>query len=415
MLQPALSSTIDGRFRAMLGGGFVAEHVREFADWLDQQGFRPYTIADLLRTLSAWTAWMRRAGFADTDLRAGLVAYRLELGQRAEPRDFNEFGQRSLVAASRFMQFLQDRGIIEADAPPPSPISHWPLLGEFRTWMREHRGLAESSLDEYQRVLVGLVETVGDIPSLYTTEKLRDYVLERARPFGIARAKSIVSAVRSFLRFLAVTGRCRSGMEYAIPGFACWRLSSVPKFLKSAEVERIIGSCMNGRTGIRDKAVLLLLARLGLRASEVARLKFDDIYWPNGRIIVCGKGRHEEWLPLPQEVGDAVLLYLHNARPRFPATEVFITVNAPLRPISRLGITEIVRSALKRTGIKAPINGVHVLRHSVAASMLQQGISLAGIGAVLRHRSPDTTANYAKVDFQLLAEIAQPWPEVPSC
>jgi hypothetical protein len=116
MLQPALSSAIDGRFRAMLGDGFVAEHVREFADWLDQQGFRPYTIADLLRTLSAWTAWMRRAGFADTDLRAGFVAYRLELGQRAGPRDFNEFGQRSLVAASRFMQFLEDRGIIEADA-----------------------------------------------------------------------------------------------------------------------------------------------------------------------------------------------------------------------------------------------------------------------------------------------------------
>ena len=180
-------------------------------------------------------------------------------------------------------------------------------------------------------------------------------------------------------------------------------------------MEQLIGSCANSKTGIRDKAVLLLLARLGLRASEVAHLKFADIDWVNGKIIVCGKGRHQDWLPLPQEIGDAILLYLQEARPTLPAAEVFTTVVAPLRPLSRLAVTCIVRSALQRTGIKAPINGAHVLRHSAAVAMLQEGMSLAGIGAVLRHRSPDTTAHYAKVDLCLLAEIAQPWPEGPSC
>jgi site-specific recombinase XerD len=204
-------------------------------------------------------------------------------------------------------------------------------------------------------------------------------------------------------------------MEYAIPGFASWRLSSVPKFLGPADVEQLIDCCADDKVGLRDKTVLLLLARLGLRASEVAHLKFADIDWVNGKIIACGKGRHQEWLPLPQDVGDAILLYLQEARPPLAVTEVFTTVLAPLRPLSRLAVTCIVRSALLRTGIKAPINGAHVLRHSAATAMLQQGMSLAGIGAVLRHRSPNTVAHYAKVDLRLLAEIAQPWPEGPSC
>jgi site-specific recombinase XerD len=204
-------------------------------------------------------------------------------------------------------------------------------------------------------------------------------------------------------------------MEYAIPGFASWQLSSVPKFLVAEDVERVIRSCTEDANGLRDRAVLLLLARLGLRASEVAQLKFGDIDWHRGGITVCGKSRRQESLPLPQEVGDAILLYLNQGRPALQVSEVFISVLAPFRALTRASVTHIVRSALRRTGIKAPINGAHVLRHSAATNMLRQGASLAGVGAVLRHRSPMTTAHYAKVDFGLLSEIAQPWPEVVSC
>jgi site-specific recombinase XerD len=204
-------------------------------------------------------------------------------------------------------------------------------------------------------------------------------------------------------------------MENAIPCFASWQLSSVPKFLAAEDVERIIQSCGDYGFGLRDKPVLLLLARLGLRASEVAQLKFMDIDWRNGSIAVCGKGRRHETLPLPQEVGDAILLYLNQGRPSLKVPQVFITVRPPLRALTRASVTHIVRSALSRTGIKAPINGAHVLRHSAATTMLRQGATLAGVGAILRHRSPMTTAHYAKVDFGLLSEIAQPWPEVPSC
>jgi integrase/recombinase XerD len=281
--------------------------------------------------------------------------------------------------------------------------------------MRKNRGLTEATIDAYQYTLVALVESLGAEPQTYSAEALRDFVLDRARPHGVERAKSIVVAVRSFLRFLAVTSRCTPGLEYAIPGFTSWQCSSIPRFLPTEDVERVIDSCTNYRFGLRDKAVLLLLARLGLRAGEVARLKFTDVDWHRGCITLCGKARRQESLPLPQEVGNAILLYLQQGRPQLRVPEIFTSFLAPIRPLSRAAVTQIVRSALGRSGIKAPVNGAHVLRHSAATSMLRSGVSLASVGAVLRHRSPMTTAHYAKVDFRLLSEIAQPWPEGTSC
>ena len=297
----------------------------------------------------------------------------------------------------------------------PSPVERWPVLGEFRGWARQHRGLAETSIDAYERILAELLAAIGDDPRAYTAEALRGFVLERARRHRIARAKTVVVATRAFLRFLGATGRCLPGMEHAIPGFASWQLSSVPRFLAAEHVERVIASCPTDSNGPRDRAVLLLLARLGLRAGDVAGLKLADIDWRNGRLAICGKGRRQEWLPLPQEVGAALLAYLRHARPPLQAPEVFTSTLAPIRPLTRAAVTHIVRAALRRAGIEAPINGAHVLRHSAATAMLRQGVSLAGIGAVLRHRSPRTTAHYAKVDFGLLSEVAQPWPGAASC
>ena len=278
--------------------------------------------------------------------------------------------------------------------------------------MRQHRGLTETTLDVYQPIITELLTALGGDPRLYAAEALRGFALERARRYGLHRAKTVVVAVRAFLRFLGATQQCTPGMQYAIPGFASWQLSTVPRFLAADDVERVIASCPADGNGPRDRAVLLLLARLGLRAGEVAQLRFADIDWAQGLLTVSGKARRQETLPLPQEVGEALLHYLRQSRPPLRTPEVFTTVVAPVRPLTRAAVTHIVRAALRRAGIKAPINGAHVLRHSAATTMLRQGASLAGIGAVLRHRSPSTTAHYAKVDFGLLSEIAQPWPEV---
>jgi integrase/recombinase XerD len=401
--------------RRRLRSGPAADHVDGFVAWLQPQGYRPANLDTLLRSLAAWVEWMQAAGFGLHEAPAGLAACAAEL--RAQPRVRYRRGpnRKSLAAAGLFIRFLREQDALPLPVAKPSSVDRWPILGEFRIWARQHRGLAEGSVDTYQGVLVQLLATIGDDLRTYTADALRAFVLQRARLHRIARAKTIVVAVRAFLRFLGATGRCLPGMEHAIPGFAAWQLSSVPRFLAAAEVERVIAACPADGNGLRDRAVILLLARLGLRASEVAELKFTDIDWRSGRLAVSGKGRRQEWLPLPQEVGEASLAYLRHGRPTLRAPELFTSVVAPIRPLTRAAVTHIVRAALRRAGIKAPVNGAHVLRHSAATAMLRQGASLAGVGAVLRHRSPRTTAHYAKVDFGLLSEIAQPWPGAPSC
>jgi integrase/recombinase XerD len=409
MLDAHLASPIT---RQRLRSDPVGHYIDGFADWLHQRGYEALTIKRLLGSLAGLNEWFCAAGYSVTEFRVGLAACKVEFENRPEIRGYRGVTSRSLTAASIFIRYLQELGVIRPAEVRLSPADRWSIIGEFRSWTLNHRGLTITTLDVYEFIIAELVELLGDAPETYTAGALRDFVLERAGRHGAARARSVVGAVRAFLRFLAATGQCPSGMAHAIPGFASWQLSSIPRFLPNEDVERVITSCGEDRVGVRDRAVLLFLARLGLRAGEVAQLKFRDIDWDNGLITVCGKGRREERLPLPQDVGSATLRYLQYHRPRWHADEVFITAQAPIRSLTRWAVTCIVRRALARAGVKAPSNGAHVLRHSAATTMLRQGVSLAGIGAVLRHRSPRTTAHYAKVSFGLLSEIAQPWPEV---
>jgi len=219
-----------------------------------------------------------------------------------------------------------------------------------------------------------------------------------------------------FIRFLIATGRCQPGIEAAIPAIAEWPLARLPRYLPGEEVKRVL-ACTNDvtPTGIRDKAILLLLARLGLRASEVAELALSDIDWSAGTFSVIGKSRRESKLPLPQEVGDAMLKYLNGIRPPVETNRVFITAIAPWIPITRYVVKHVAAQAIRRAGINAPSFGAHVLRHSAATGMLRQGASLQVIGEVLRHRCLETTAHYAKVDMSLLLQVTRPWPGATSC
>lgn len=197
-----------------------------------------------------------------------------------------------------------------------------------------------------------------------------------------------------------------------------WRLSSLPRYLEAPDVERVVKSCdLTTSHGLRDHAILLLLARLGLRAGDIVRMTFDDIDWRGGTLRVRGKGRREARLPLPQDVGDAVLAYTDRGRPRAGIDRVFLTTNAPRRPFaSSAGISDLVRAALARAGIlNPPSHGAHLLRHSAATAMLRAGGSLDTIATVLRHRSTETTLHYAKVDVVMLQQVAQPWPGGAGC
>ena len=241
---------------------------------------------------------------------------------------------------------------------------------------------------------------------------IQRFVIEEAKRHQPHVMQNIATALRSYLRFLASNGECRPFLDHAVPPIARWRLANLPKYVSAKDVQKLITTCNTARyANVRDKAILLLLSRLGLRAGDVFNLHLDDISWNEGTIRVSGKGRRGTCLPLPQDVGDALLSYIERDRPATTDTRVFQRAIAPYKPLSRATvISRVVANAVRRAGlVNAPSRGANLLRHSAATAMLRGGASLDLIGAVLRHKSPDTTLIYAKLDTSALRKVAQPW------
>lgn len=380
---------------------WIEPRVDGFRPWLERRGYRAVTIVEIVRLLSIWSEWAHAAGFDLASIEAGLAASAAVFrGGRTARAPHG--------AAKLFIAWLRIEGVLVPEVRPPSLEETWPLLAAYSRWMREQRGLNESTIALRQPIIVDLLEMLGDDPATYTAAVVRGFVLVRAAPHGRGRAQAVASATRSFLRYLVATGQCPLGLDHAVPGFANWQLAATPRYLSGPDLARVLAAC-DGDERLRDRAIVLLLARLGLRASEAAHLRFAQIDWTRATLTISGKMRREERLPLPQEVGDALLAYIKQARPRAATERLFLTDIAPIVPLSRVAVKCLVRRALDRAGVEGPHRGAHVLRHTAATAMLAGGASLAGVGAVLRHRSPSMTAHYAKVDFGLLSEIVQPW------
>jgi integrase/recombinase XerD len=225
------------------------------------------------------------------------------------------------------------------------------------------------------------------------------------------RAKVMTSALRSFLRYARYQDLIQSNLAACVPCVADWAVASIPKALPLEHVNRVLACCnRKSAIGRRDYAILLLLARLGLRAGEIASLQLEDVDWEAGGLTVRGKGDSSGQLPLPIDVGKAIAVYLKDGRPRSAHRSVFLKTHAPAVNLKNSSIGLIVNKALARAGITGCRKGAHQFRHSLATKMLRQGASLAEIGVVLRHRSPQTTAIYTKVDIASLRTLALPWP-----
>jgi len=392
-------------------------HLDAFLGWLEARGYQRRRIHHLLRGAYRFSRWAHSAGLPVQGLDvSALEAYGRYLQGLQRLRYPSGRFSHLFVGARHFVHFLESTKLVAPPAsylPPPAEPT---LLGDFRRWMQTHRGTTQATLNGYRLPLTALLDQLGDQPECFEAQALRAFVLEQAGQGGIGRAKTIVTAVRMFLRFCIAIGRCRPGLDHALPTMAQWRLASLPQYLPAETVERGLATCdLTTAIGVRDRAVLLLLARLGLRAGDVAALQWRDIDWHAGTLCVAGKSQRATRLPLPQEVGEAMLTYVEQARPRVSSPHVFLTTLAPLRPLSPKAVTALVARALRRAQVACPHYGAHVLRHSAATTMLRQGVSLPSIGAVLRHASVETTAHYAKVDIDLLHIVARPWPEVLSC
>jgi site-specific recombinase XerD len=393
--------------------GPAGPYLDDFASELTRAGYCRNKIRAHLRGAGRFSAWAARSGLTiDTLDSRALAQFGRSLKSQGRLRCRRGAYSKTFVGARRFVDFLQARGVV----PMPAPAVEAELLTEFCHWMDTQRGVTETTLNGYRPALRRLLVALGDHPEHYTVKQLRGFVLDRTRDNRTSQAKTTVTVLRMFLRFLITRGRCAPELLVAIPTIAGWRRSSLPNYLCAEEVERVIDTCDCTTTiGARDRAVLLLLARLGLRAGDVAALQLNDIDWEQGVFRVAGKNRRQTALPLPQDVGEALLHYLANHRPCVDTSHVFITVIAPLVPFSRWMVSTITARALHRAQIDAPSYGAHLLRHSAATAMLRQGTSLEAIGAVLRHASIETTRVYTKVDVDLLEQVVVPWLEVQSC
>jgi site-specific recombinase XerD len=325
---------------------------------------------------------------------------------------------RSIDAATvrRFLAHLREQGVARPAqvVPDDSPIAQ--LLRRYETYLRRERGLAQATLDNYLPFTHRfLVERFDDGPlhlERLVSSDVSDFVLRHALSMCPKRAQLMVSALRSFLRFLLQGGEIVANLAACVPTVANWRLATVPKYISPEDVERLLNSCDRSTSaGRRNYAILLLLARLALRAGEVVAMRLEDIHWRAGEILVRGKGGRHDRLPLTKDVGGALATYLRHDRPRCGSRHVFIRDRAPYRGLGNPStVSTIVRRALARAGLQPPSKGAHLLRHSLATGMLRRGATMAEISEVLRHRSAQTTEIYAKVDVVGLSALAQPWP-----
>jgi integrase/recombinase XerD len=315
------------------------------------------------------------------------------------------------------MNFLRRRGIVPREKIPPRRLTPTEqVVHTFQRYLRKQRMLAEVTVIYYVTfVRKFLVDRFGDGPvklSCLSAGDVVRFVQRQAPRLHLKRAKLLTTALRSFLQYARYRGEVRCDLANAVPTVANWSMPSVPRAIPADAVLRLLAS-INRRTaiGCRDYAILLLLARLGLRAGEVVRLKLEDIDWNAGSISVQGKGDQHSVLPLPAEVGSAIVTYLRRGRPRCSTRHVFLRTTAPIRGLrGPASIAYVVQQNLARAGIQAPTNGAHQFRHALATEMLHHGASLAEIGDVLRHRSPETTRIYTSIDLDSLRTLALPWP-----
>ena len=406
------------RFRALRDGPAGALF-DGFAHALSALGYATITARRYLRAAEHLLHWTDQKGVPIQEVKEeSLAQFDHHLGRCRCPHQ-GHADRASLTQGTRmFLKYLRDTGISTTCPITPPVVADPVLLSRYCEWMRRQRGTCEATLVRHRRHVHELLTELGEVSSQWDAHSLRGVVLKQSHRCGWATVQAYATTLRMFVRFLIADGHCAVGLDAAIPRVAQWRLAALPRALPPHDVERVIASCDPASpVGRRDRAILLLLARLGLRAGDVAHLRLRDIDWQGAWIHVCGKSRRETRLPLSQEVGQALVSYLQHGRPRITIESVFVRSRAPLRALDSHGaVPAIVARALRRAGVTRPSRGAaHLLRHSIASSMLRHGASLQEIGALLRHRSIETTQIYAKVDVPSLQSIAQPWPEVQPC
>ena len=392
--------------------GPLVPYIASFSKWAIGQGYARCSLQQRVRIAAGFSRWL-----ADESVRLRSVSSRHSaqyLRYRARRQRIYEG---DATALGQLLDFLRDQGAIPVEKVRGGRLSPAERCAQaFEWYLREERALATATIVNYMRfVREFLKDRFGSGPAMLSRLRAGDvvqFVQRRAPRLHLKTAKLLTTALRSFLQYGRYRGDIRLDLAAAVPLVANWSMSSVPRGIAPDQVRRLLAR-INRRTAVgrRDYAILLLLARLGLRSGEVVFLELDDINWKDGSFSVRGKGGRRFQLPLPADVGEAIVAYVRHGRPTSNSRRVFLRAKAPFRGfLGPSAVGSIVRHALLRAGIDAPTTGAHQFRHGLATEMLRHGASLREIGELLGHRSPETTKIYTKVDLDALRTLALPWP-----
>ena len=391
--------------------GPLASHIERFAAQLSLRGYAQNTVRAKCDVLADLSCWLERRQLPLAALDEG----RLRQFQ-ATRRCRGKARRGDPATGQQLIEYLCDRGDIAVAAHRIDRAPAADLTREFEEYLHTERGLSRSTVVSYLPIVRCFLDERFGRKALRLVQlrpqDLHGFILREVQRVSRSHGKRTITALRSFLRFLLQRGAIQTDLSRTLPGVASWRLSHLPKSLPPEQVERLLSCCdRSSPTGKRDYAILLLLARLGLRGGEVVAMALEDLDWERGEIVVRGKGQRLERLPLPADVGAALACYLCDVRPVCATRRVFIRMKAPHQGLAGpVAICCIVRRALQRAGLDPEFKGAHLLRHSLATDLLRRGASLGEIGQLLRHRQPTTTQIYAKVDIAALRGIALPWP-----
>jgi integrase/recombinase XerD len=392
--------------------GPLAAYIGSFSKSVNDQGYTLDSVKKQTRIAAFFSRWLEQKAVLLRDVSTEHATRFLQNRARRRrpcPGD--------LAALRRLIDFLRCQNVISAQNLAPTPLT--PVercVQAFEQYLREERALAGATIINYVPFIRSFLKDRFDDGQVTLSRLLAGDVVRfvqcQAPRLHLKRAKLMTTALRSFLRYARYRGEVSLDLAAAVPVVANWSMTSIPRAIAADQVRQLLIS-IDRRTamGRRDYAILILLARLGLRSGEVAFLELDDLDWNAGRLSVRGKSGRRSDLPLTAEVGNAIAAYLRRGRPHSTSRRVFLRAKAPVRGFrGASGVGSIVRHSLKRAGVNAPTLGAHQFRHGLATEMLRQGASLAEIGEVLGHRHPQTTKIYTKVDMKALRMLALPWP-----
>lgn len=388
--------------------GPLGKYLEQFNARLSSLGYTHDSIKEKIRIARHLNKWLHQRKIKDLDEKF--------------IRKFLRCYHKCHVNTPRNLRLLQDllNWLREQDIVPKPMIVKRKgkfdrILRGYRGYLKNERGLAKATVKNYVSIASHFLSKrfrKGKIllKDLVATD-ITKFVFDQTKVYTHRRVQLITTALRSFFVYLRFHGDIKLDLAASVPTVADRSQAELPKYLPVEDINKLLRSCDQIKpVGIRDYALLTLMAHLGLRTREVFAMTLDDIDWETGIITIHGKGGYQEQLPIPKDVGRAIVTYLKKVRPKCNTRGLFVSTKAPIKELASSSICCIVRRACQRAGLSPPRQGVHLLRHSLATRMLREGSTMTEIATILRHRSPATTEIYAKVDLKSLREIAKPWP-----